>query len=179
MRTNDAPSRGKTVAIVLGVIGLAALVACLGVGLVLKRVADDFLGPPKWTDDALAVADLPKVFGVRTPSPPAVMRSRVGGFQDPIYEALVKLAPGDEAAFLAMNGLSRAKGLAVGFGGEVDGAKAELRARQPGTAPITVAPLDGFVDVAGGDGGYIELFRQGALLEADGVTWVYLLAFGT
>lgn len=179
MRPQAAPSRGKTIAIVLGVIGLAALVACLGVGLVLEHVADDFLGAPKWTDDALAVADLPRVFGVRTPSPPAALRSRVGGFQDPIYEALVKLAPGDEAAFLSTNGLSRASGLTVGFGGEVDGAKAEVRARQPGTAPIAVTPLEGFVDLAGGDGGYVELFRSGALLEADGVTWVYLVAFGT
>jgi len=164
---------------VLGVVGLAACVVLAGTTLVLKKLADDFLGPAQWSDDALAVADLPRVFGVRTPSAPSAFRSRVGGFQDPIYEAVVKLGPGEKDAFLAMNALALQPTLKADLVGELSSAEAEVRARTPCAGPVSATALDGFVDVGGDDGGAVELFRSGALLECDGATWVYLVAFGT
>ncbi|MEW5740238.1 MAG: hypothetical protein AB1938_15000 [Myxococcota bacterium] len=173
------PSKGKTLAIVLGVVAVAAVVSCLAAGLLLKKVAEDALGPEKWRADAIAPADLPKVYGVALATRPPVMRSRVGGFQDPIYEVLFLLPPGGEAPFLTANGLRRDATGEVSFGPGLDDAKVELRVHQPGASALTVTPLAGLEDLFGGDGGYVELFRSGALLEADGQTWVYLVAFGT
>ncbi|MCC6336489.1 MAG: hypothetical protein IT380_21190 [Myxococcales bacterium] len=173
------PSRAKTLAIVLGGVAVAALVSCLAVALLLKTVVADALGPEQWRAGAIAPADLPRVYGVSLPARPPLMRSRVGGFQDPIYEVLFQLPPGGEAAFLSTNGLRRDATGEAPFGPGLDEAKRELRVHQSGGGPITVTPLAGFEDLLGGDGGYVELFRSGALLEADGQTWVYLVAFGT
>jgi hypothetical protein len=179
MATGTEGSRTKTALIVLGVVGLSACVVALGVGLVLKKVADDAFGPATWGVDAVSEADLPKVFGVHFPARPALVRSRMQGFQDAMYEGLVKLPPGGKAAFLSANGLTPSTTLSVGLVGDVDAAKAELRVQQPGAAPITAQPLEGLADLEGPDGGYVELFRSAVLLEADGEAWVYLVAFST
>lgn len=164
-------------AIVLGVIAGAALVSCLVVGVLLKHVVDDAFGEAHWKDGAIAEADFPKAFGVRFPARPTVFRSKVGGFQDPIYEGLVKLPAGGKAAFLSANGLAPMPGLELAT--DIEAVKDELRAQQPGAGEITVTPLDGPKDLESADGGYVQLFRSSALLEAGGETWVYLVAFGT
>ncbi|GMU59028.1 MAG: hypothetical protein AMXMBFR34_07910 [Myxococcaceae bacterium] len=163
----------------LGGVAVAALASCLAVGFLLKTVVADALGPAQWRADAIALLDLPRVFGVSLAAGPPVLRSRVGGFQDPIYEVLFQLPPGGEAAFLSTNGLRRDATGEAPFGPGLDEAKRELRVHHPGAGALTVTPLSGLVDLLGGDGGYVELFRSGALLEADGQVWVYLVAFGT
>ncbi|MEW6435340.1 MAG: hypothetical protein AB1730_27920 [Myxococcota bacterium] len=178
MTHDTPPSRGRTVALVLGVIGVAALVSCLLVGLLLKKVGDELFAPAAWKADAIAEADFPKAFGVRFPSRPVVLRSRVDGFQDLIYEGLAKLPPGGKEAFLAANGLKAAPADLVPVS-DLESAQAELRAQQPGAGAITVTPLDGPADLQSADGGFVELFRSSALLEVDGETWVYLVAFST
>lgn len=178
MTEDKSPSRGRTVAIVLGVIGVAALVSCLLVGLLLKKVGDELFAPAVWKDDAVAEADFPKVFGVHFSAKPVRYRSKLDGFQDFIYEGLVKLPPGGKEAFLSANGLAAAPP-GHGMTTDVESAEAEVRAQQPGAGAITVTPLDGPPDLEGPDGGYVELFRSSALLEVDGETWVYLVAFST
>jgi hypothetical protein len=175
MPETPSPGGKRTLAVVLGVTALAAVVSCLSVTVVLKAVADDALGPPKWRDDAIGWTELPGLFGVRLSAPPPVLRSRVGGFQDPIYEVLFKLPPDGREAFLSTNGLKLADNLPV----DVDEAKRELRAQQPGASLVTVHSLEGLENLGGEDGGAVELSRFGALLEADGDTWVYLEAWGT
>jgi hypothetical protein len=177
MTPDTSPSRGKTVAIVLGVIALSAAVSCLVVGVLLKHVVDDALGPARWTADAVPEANFPKAFGVHFPARPVLVRSKVDGFQDVIYEGLVKLPPGGKEAFLSANGLSPMPGLSLAT--DVESAKDELRAQQPGAGDITVTPLDGPKDLERADGGSVEPFRSSALLEAGGETWVYLVAFST
>lgn len=179
MATGTEGSRAKTALVVLGVLGLATCVIGVGAGLVLKKVAESALGSDAWGGEAVAEADLPKLFGVRFPAKPVVVRSRVQGFQDAMYEVLVRLPPGEKDAFLSANGLTPSPSQALGLVGDVEAAKAELRARQPGPGPVTAQALDGFVDQEGPDGGYVELFRSGVLLEADGEAWVYLVAFST
>lgn len=178
MTHDKSPSGGRTVAIVLGVIGVAAVVSCLLVGLLLKKVGDDLFAPAAWKADAIAEADFPKAFGVRFPARPVVLRSRVDGFQDLIYEGLAKLPPGGKEAFLSANGLKAAPP-GLGSVSDLESAKAELRAQQQGAGDITVTVLDGPPDLENVDGGYVELFRSSALLEVDGETWVYLVAFST
>jgi hypothetical protein len=173
-----AAAEGKTSKRVWLTLLAAALATCgvAGGGLLwgASRVTT-LLTEPTWTSDAVARSDLGRVFGVRLPDSPLQYSSRNSGFQDPYLEALLLLPPGGEARFLEVNGLTAAGTPAQ------DTAEAEdqVLSLAPDTGAIEAVGLEGLHPLQGADGGFVALFRHGALLRAGGATWVYLVAFGS
>jgi hypothetical protein len=128
-----------------------------------------------WTADAIPRADLGRVFGVRLGTPPLQYTSRNSGFQEPHLEALFLLAPGSEATFLEENGLSPTPDPPQ----DTSEAEDQVHELAPATPELQVVSLDGLHHLQGGDGGFVALYRQGALLRSGATTWVYLVAFGS
>lgn len=161
--------------IVLVIVGVAALgcLACSG-GLWLLGGYFGDITNPRFSAGGIAERDVPRLFGVTLPARPVHLRGRQAGFQDPIFDVLVHLPKGTREAFLSANGLT--------VGGppleDLTEPEAELRRLQPGVKKLDAQALNGFRDLEA-DGGYVELFRHGSLIDADGETWLYLVAFGT
>jgi hypothetical protein len=174
MSSREAPTSRRTWVIVLS----AALLTCglAGGGLLwaASRVAGLFT-EPTWRPDAIPQAELFRTFGVRLSTQPLRYVSRNSGFQDPYLEALILLPPEAASRFLAENGLTEGGSPAQDTGAAED----EVHALAPDTPELSAVGLDGFHHLQVGDGGFVALYRHGALLRAEGVTWVYLVAFGT
>jgi hypothetical protein len=134
-----------------------------------------FFTEPTWGPDAVPKGEVTRTFGVRLPAPPLRYSSRNSGFQDPYLEALLLLPPGEEERFLSENGL-RSSGEP---GQDTSAAEDQLRTLAPGTGPLEVKALEGLKNLVAGDGGFVALYRFGALMRDGSSTWVYLVAFGT
>ena len=163
-------------------VGLAVVSAlglgCCGLGvLAVGAVPALLLGDEGWTSSAVSPGDVPRVFGVTLTATPAVFRSRAFGFQDPVYEVLIKLTPAEAEAFMAANRLS--EGPAARAPLPHDTWVQELQ-RHDGKGPVPAGvELQGLKDLMGGDGGWIALHREGRRVERGGAVWFLLTAFGT
>lgn len=170
-----ATSSGKRVLLVL----LVGVALAAGATAALSAFLYRYMGGPMPAVEPLragvvARADVPRLFGVQLPESAQVL-SRVGGFQDVIYESLVVLPEGGRDAFLTSNGLTTTPQVVPTV--RLKDFEAEVRRRTPGVSGLKASGLEGFG--AAGDGG-VSLVRQGALLEADdGRVWAVLVAFGT
>lgn len=134
-----------------------------------------FFTEPTWRPDAVPRGEVAGTFGVRFAEAPLQYSSRNSGFQDPYLEALLLLPPGGEARFLALNGLRPSDEP----GPDTGDAEDQLKALAPGTGTLEVKTLEGLKNLVAGDGGFVALYRTGALLRDGTSTWVYLVAFGT
>ena len=141
---------GRKLAVWLG-IGAAAMLFLCGLGVAaLAWVGSSLGGDGKWT----VVHAAPPQFHVKTSATDFHFREM--GFQDPHYELIFEVTDVDR--FLSDNALK--KGLTV-----------TPAAFDPPVKATTAIELEGFVDD--------QLFRSGQLLESNGKTYVYLVAFGT
>jgi len=134
-----------------------------------------FFTEPTWGPDAVPRGEVTRTFGVRLGVPPLQYSSRNSGFQDPYLEAVLLLPPGAEAAFLEENGLK----LSDEPGQDTTEAEDQVRTLAPATGALEVKTLEGLKNLVAGDGGFVALYRFGALLRDGKTTWVYLVALGT
>jgi hypothetical protein len=173
MAPREAPtSRRAWLVLVAAALGTCALG---GGGLLwaASRVSALF-SQATWTPDAVPRGDLERVFGVRMAVEPLRYTSRNSGYQEPHLEALLLLPPGAEAAFLGANGL----GVSEEAEQDTSEGEDEVLRLTPGALEVRAVGLDGFRHLQAGDGGFVALYRHGALLRAGTATWVYLVAFG-
>lgn len=172
----SAPSSRNILFVLVGVAGLGCAFCTGGLWFMRTAATELLTGEPQWSAGSIAERDVPAIFGVRFPAKPPTFRGRQSGFQDPVFELLVKLPPNGRERFLAANGLTA--------GGELpphDTREAEqaIEKLEPKVTLSDAASLEGLTDVEA-DGGYVELYRTGALLTTDdGATWIYLVAYGT
>lgn len=174
MPSSEAPTSRRVWLVLLAGALLTCGVAGGGLLWAASRVGA-FFTEPTWGPDAVPRAELVQTFGVRVRVTPLLYSSRNSGFQDPYLEALLLLPPGTEAAFLEENGLAPG----TEQGPDTTAAEDQVRVLVPETGTLEVVPLEGFRNLLGGDGGFVALYRSGALLRGGGKTWVYLVALGT
>jgi hypothetical protein len=174
MTPSEAPTSRKVWIALLASAVLTCSVAGGGVLWAASRVTS-LLSQATWTADAIPRSDLGRVFGVRLRTAPLQYTSRNSGYQEPHLEALLLLPPGSEAAFLEENGLSESPEPPQ----DTSEAEDQVHELAPATLELVVVSLDGLRHLQGGDGGFVALYRHGALLRSAGTTWVYLVAFGS
>lgn len=164
----------KTVAVVLLVV--IAVVALFAGGLLYVGARlTHFVTEPKWGPEAVPRRDVFRVFGVRLPPGAGELVSRSSGFQAPFLEALVRLPDGGDEAFLEANRLR----VSAEPPEPNPDAEDELLALVPEARHLTSVGLEGLVDLATGDGGFVSLYRHAVLFTVDGAKWLYLVAAGT
>lgn len=157
-------------------IAVSALLFCMGSWLLFQKLFPILLmGDTGWSEDAVPIGAVERVYGVRLEVTPLTWHSRSVGFQDHTTEVLFELPPGAEATFLGRNGLSRDPG---GLH-ELHHVEREVRGLLRTQSPVTTTPLKGLKDVLSADGGSIFLYRTGGVFEVDGRTVFYLQAFDT
>lgn len=157
-------------------LAVSGLLLCSGSWLLFQKFFPIFLtGDTGWTESAVPIGAVERLYGVRLEVTPLTWHSRSAGFQDHITEVLFELPPGAEATFLARNGLSRDPGGSHQLH-HIEQELAELVRPQ---GAINQTPLEGLKDKLSTDGGSLLLSRSGSVLEVDGRTFVYLRAFDT
>ncbi len=169
-------SQSKTLLLVLlGVAGLGCVATTAIVALVFGTLSNFGDGDQDWSSTAVAERDLPQLFGVKLPAKPLDWHSRAMGFQDGLWEVLVKLPPSSAATFVSMNKL------------EVDeltdapdtSALEYLMTVDPALPPLKARRLRLPDTATQADGGKWYLYRSGTLLEGEGVFWLHLVAHET
>ncbi len=173
MRTT--PRWVKAVAVITGVMALL-LVLCFAAGWVVVRHFDEAIGG-EWSTLPLPERTARDVFGIEH-LPPVVLQTqrREGGFQDAMYDALLRVTPESAEAFVAANGLERAS---ESYSGSVDQFEVRIRESTSPKGVMRVTPLTGARQARLSDGGAVTEYRNAALLEFDDQTWVALEAFDT
>lgn len=164
--------------IILGVIGGLFTLGCLitaGLVVLMGSAFSSLGGDGKWNEYAISQAKVPMVFGVRLPVGVTHYQVREQGFQDAMYEAVMRLPPGGAEAFLSANGLQR-----DGIAGSVPEDISKLiDALEPGVT-FSTSSLDLAAPEADVDGGSSIDGRNATLLEGPGgEVWLYLQAFET
>lgn len=171
--------------VVLAIVGVVVL-GCLGTGALVVGVgtfaASQLGGSGEWSEDAVPERELPRMFGVRLPVKPLYYRSRELGFQDGLWEVVVQLPPGSVEAFLGANKLERGAAPLPGVPAPETymntGVDELIHSVDPATPALSPTPVT-LPDARQPDGGLRNLIRRAVLLEAPGVTWLYLEAFET
>lgn len=173
--TLKVPRWLKAVAVISGVMGLL-LAMCFGAGWLVVRHFDEAIGG-EWSTLPLPERTARDVFGIEH-LPPVVLQTqrREGGFQDAIYDALLRVTPESAEAFVAANGLEPAT---ESYSGSVDQFEVRIRQIASPKGAMRVTPLTGLREAHLSDGGSIVEYRNAALLHFDDQTWVALEAFDT
>lgn len=166
-----ARSQTKTLLLVLVAVGALGCLGTVGIAVVLLSAVGSLGGDGEWSSTAVAERDLPRLYGVRLPAAPLVWDSRAMGFQDGLWEVLVKLPPSSREPFLSMNALT----LGEGGGGFEGGALRRIRELEPST-PALKARRVKLPEALQPDGGGWHLYRSATLYEAEGVLWLHLVA---
>lgn len=161
------------VVVLLAMTTVAAL--CIGAGrFVIFKLESNIRG--EWSADPVSPSKARDVFGIEhLPAQVLQTQQREGGFHEKFFEALLRIAPGSEAAFLAQNGLGREE--TEPTSGAADQFEARIRAVASPKGEMRVTPLAGVRRALLADGGAIDEYRHALLLEFDDQLWLALEVF--
>lgn len=157
---------------------LAALVAafflCAGGWILVPHVlARVLIGDPSWGDTAVHPSRLGTEYGVKLGATPLLWKSQSFGFQDYTSSVIFELTAADAAAFLALNRLEKQQ---LSPCDPYRNARRDLEKLLHWKGEPVATALAGLSRKMSPDAGYVELEREGCLVEVDGRTFILLEA---